>query len=92
MEYAANTDTDVIRTGGQYYAVSQAVWFTASSPNGPWTGADALPPVVYTMPPSSPLYHDRYVHVYGSTPDVVYVGHTPGYKRRRRSSGSPAPS
>jgi hypothetical protein len=79
MEYAANSATDVIRLDGRYYAVSQGVWFASNSPSGPWVVADAIPPVIYTIPPSSPLYHVRYVYLYGSTPDVVYVGYTPGY-------------
>ncbi len=31
------------------------------------------------IPPSSPLYDVRYVHIYDYTPDVVYVGYLPGY-------------
>jgi hypothetical protein len=38
-----------------------------------------VPPAIYGIPPSSPLYYVTYVHVYGATPDVVYVGYTPGY-------------
>ena len=34
---------------------------------------------IYDIPPSSPLYYVTYVKVYGSTPEVVYVGYTPGY-------------
>jgi len=41
--------------------------------------ADNIPAEIYSIPPSNPLYHDRYVYVYGSTPDEVYVGYTPGY-------------
>jgi hypothetical protein len=78
--YAPNTATPVIKlTGGKYYAVDNAVWFTAPSPTGPWSVADALPPVIYTIPPSSPIYYATSVYVYHSTPDVVTVGYTPGY-------------
>jgi hypothetical protein len=31
------------------------------------------------IPPSCPVYDTRYVYVYDSTPDVVYVGYLPGY-------------
>ena len=41
--------------------------------------ADMIPAVIYTIPPSSPLYHVRFAQIYGSTPDYVYVGYTPGY-------------
>jgi hypothetical protein len=38
-----------------------------------------IPAVIYTIPPSSPLYHVRYAYIYGATPEFVYVGYTPGY-------------
>ena len=41
--------------------------------------ADTIPAEIYQIPPSSPLFHDRYVYVYGATPDLVYFGYTPGY-------------
>jgi hypothetical protein len=41
--------------------------------------ADTIPAEIYSIPPSNPLYHDRFVYVYSYTPDVVYVGYTPGY-------------
>ena len=79
MEYAINTSSEVIHAEGRYYAVEHGVWFTADSPLGPWIVADMIPAVIYTIPPSSPLYHVRYVRVYGATPEVVYMGYTPGY-------------
>ena len=79
MEYAVNTVSEVIHAEGHYYAIQHGVWFVADSPSGPWIVADTIPAVIYTIPPSSPLYHVRYVYVYGSTSDVVYVGYTPGY-------------
>jgi len=79
MEYAVNTVSEVIHAEGRYYAIEHGVWFVADSPLGPWVVADMIPAVIYTIPPSSPLYHVRYAYVYGGTPDVVYVGYTPGY-------------
>ena len=79
MEYAVNTSAEVIHAEGRYYAVQHGVWFAADDPLGPWAVADMIPSVIYTIPPSCPLYHVRYVRVYGATPDVVYVGYTPGY-------------
>jgi len=35
--------------------------------------------VIYSIPRSSPLYYVTYVRVYDATPEVVYVGYTPGY-------------
>lgn len=79
LDYAVNTSSEVIRAQGRYYAVEHGVWFVAPSPEGPWEVADMIPAEIYSIPPSSPLYHVRFVRVYGSTPDVVYVGYTPGY-------------
>jgi hypothetical protein len=79
LEYAANTATSVIRVDGRYYACDEAVWFVADSPHGPWVVADYVPQSIYTQPPSSPVYNVKYVYVYDSTPDVVYVGYYPGY-------------
>ena len=31
------------------------------------------------IPPSCPVYYVRYVQIYDVTPEVVYVGYTPGY-------------
>ncbi|MBM4247296.1 MAG: autotransporter [Deltaproteobacteria bacterium] len=80
LRYVANTATPIIEVApSQYFAVLNGVWFTGTTPTGPWVVADAVPPAIYTIPPSSPLYYVTYVRVYGATPDVVYVGYTPGY-------------
>lgn len=79
LAYAINSPDDIIQFRGKYYAVSSGVWFVANAPDGPWTVADFVPPDIYTIPPTSPLYHVGYVYVYDSTPDYVYVGYTPGY-------------
>ena len=79
MQYAVNTKTQVIKVKDKYYAVDQAVWFVSDSPTGPWVVADNIPPEIDTIPPDSPVYNVKYVRVYDSTPEVVYVGYTPGY-------------
>ena len=38
-----------------------------------------VPPVIYSIPPSSPLHYVTYVQVYDVTPQYVVVGYTPGY-------------
>jgi hypothetical protein len=88
MEYAVNTSAEVIHAGPKYYAVQHGVWFVADSPSGPWSVADMIPAEIYTIPPSCPLYHLRYVYVYDATPDVVYVGYTPGYMGAFISDGA----
>jgi hypothetical protein len=77
--YATNTDVSVIRVDGVYYACDDAVWFVAGNPHGPWSVADEVPDDIYEIPPSVPVYNVTYVHVYHSTPSVVYVGYYPGY-------------
>src|SRR6185369_14541607 len=80
MQYARNTSVPVIRVGdNKYYSVEAGVWFVAASPQGPWKVTATVPEEIYTIPPSSPLHYVTYAKVYGSTPEVVYVGYTPGY-------------
>jgi hypothetical protein len=81
LQYAVNTTTPVIYDppANQYYAVQNGVWFNSPNPTGPWVVAVSVPPAIYTIPPSSPLHYVTYVQVFGSTPNVVYVGYTPGY-------------
>ena len=81
LTYAVNTATPVIYVPsvGGYYAVSKGVWFTSMSATGAWAVATTVPPAIYTIPVNSSLHYVTYVQVYGSTPQVVYVGYTPGY-------------
>jgi hypothetical protein len=78
--YVVNSPLPVIQVPpDQYYALQNGVWFVSASPQGPWKVATAVPPVIYSIPPSSPLHYVTYVYVYRATPQVVYVGYTPGY-------------
>ena len=81
LTYATNTSMPVIFIEGEktYWCVDNAVWFTSKQPAGPWAVATAVPGIIYTIPVSSPLHYVTYVRVYGTGPDVVYVGYTPGY-------------
>ena len=79
LEYAVNTEADVILVDGLYYACDQGVWYISDDPNGPWSVSDTRPLGVEDIPPSCPVYDVRYVYIYESTPDVVYVGYLPGY-------------
>ena len=80
VSYAVNTGAQVLEIDNRYYAVDNGVWFTSSSATGPWVVADSIPSEeIQKIPPSSPVYNTTHVHVYESTPQVVYVGYTPGY-------------
>jgi hypothetical protein len=80
VSYATNTASQVLRVTGVYYACDNGVWFRSQSPRGPWVVADSIPTKeIDQIPPSSPVYNLTYVDIYASTPEVVYVGYTPGY-------------
>jgi hypothetical protein len=77
---AVNTATQVLRVDGKFYACDEAVWFVADAATGPWAVADRIPKeAIDQIPPSEPVYNLTHVEVYDSTPEVVYVGYTPGY-------------
>jgi hypothetical protein len=77
--YAVNSPNAVLKIDGRYYCCEKAVWYEAADPMGPWTVCVKVPNAVYELPPSCPIYNVKYVYVYDSTPDVVYVGYLSGY-------------
>ena len=79
LEYAENTASTVLKSGKEYYLVEDAVWYVSPSPAGPWDVAESRPGEVESIPPESPVYNVKYVYIYETTPEVVYVGYTPGY-------------
>lgn len=80
LQYATNSQTVVIRVkSNAYYACEGGLWFVSPSATGPWAVALSVPSVIYTIPATCPIHYVTYVYVYGSTPQYVYVGYTPGY-------------
>ncbi|MGH7742870.1 MAG: carbohydrate-binding family V/XII, partial [Candidatus Eiseniibacteriota bacterium] len=80
VQYAKNASAQVLLIDGRYYACSAAIWFTSASAAGPWVVADSIPKhQIDQLPPESPVYNVKYVSIYQSTPQVVYVGYLPGY-------------
>lgn len=79
LRYAVNTTAQVIEVDGKYYDCDHGAWFVAAAPTGPWVLADSVPPAIYTIPSSSPVYPVTYVHVYSATPEAVVTGYTAGY-------------
>lgn len=79
IELAQNTDKTVMKIEGRYYCCDNAVWFVADAPTGPWVVSDYVPAEVQKIPPESAAYNTKYVYIYESTPEVVYVGYTPAY-------------
>jgi hypothetical protein len=80
LKYVVNASVPLIQSsGGTWFALQKAVWFTAPTLQGPWSVAATVPSEIYAIPPSSPLYYATYVKVYDSTPTTVTVGYLPGY-------------
>jgi len=79
MSHAVNTQSTVLQYGSTYYVVDDGIWFESSTAKGPWAVADERPDEVENIPATSPVYNVKYVYIYDSTPNVVYVGYTPGY-------------
>jgi hypothetical protein len=79
MQYATNTGQKVIETGGMYYLCKSGVWFVSSNPTGPWQTATSVPPEIYTIPPSSPVYNVTYVTQQALPDGQIQASYTAGY-------------
>lgn len=80
LSFVANASAPIIQVdSGHCYGSQNGVWFAASTPRGPWSLADQVPVEIYTIPPSSAVYHTTYARVFASTPDSVYFGYDPTY-------------
>ena len=79
LSYATNTADKVIKVGDVYYLCLQGVWFMSPNAQGPWTTASSVPQVIYTIPPSSPVYNVTYVTQTTTSSGTVECSHTSGY-------------
>ena len=79
LNYATNTPDKVIQVGDVYYLCLQGVWFMSTTPQGPWTTASSVPQVIYTIPPSSPVYNVTYVTQVTTSDGYVQSSYTSGY-------------
>jgi hypothetical protein len=79
MSYASNTPAKVIKVQQRYYLCSQGVWFDSASPGGPWQTTAQVPPMIYTIPPSSPVYNVTYVTQQVTPSGTVQASYTAGY-------------
>jgi len=80
LMYVFNSPTPIIMvSSSEWYGLQSGVWFTASAVTGPWAVATTIPAVIYSIPPSSPIYYVTYTRIYDYTPEYVFVGYTPGY-------------
>ncbi|MBN2272956.1 MAG: hypothetical protein JXK95_01370 [Bacteroidales bacterium] len=79
IAYADNSPNTVLLINNRYYLCENGVWFESGKALGPWDVCVHVPDDVRDIPASAPVHHVKYVYVYDYTPDVVYVGYTPGY-------------
>jgi hypothetical protein len=79
LSYATNTAQKVIQVGDVYYLCLQGIWFFSASPQGPWQTAQSVPQVIYTIPPSSPVYNVTYVTQVTTSDGNVQASYTAGY-------------
>ncbi len=79
VQYAVNSPRAVFLVDGGYYCCDQGVWFGGAAPGGPWRLCTSVPPAIYTIPPSNPLYNVTYVTVLDSSPTTVTYAETSGY-------------
>ena len=79
LQYAVNTEDKVIKSGDLYYACFQGIWFTSTSPTGPWETAKSIPAEIYKIPPSSPVYNVTYVTQTTTDDGDVEASYTAGY-------------
>jgi hypothetical protein len=79
LKYATNASADVIQLDEKYYLCENGVWFVATSPTGPWKICSEVPKAIYSIPPSSPVYHVTYVKVEGSNDKEVVCSYSAGY-------------
>ena len=76
---AMNTSSTVLKSGTKYFCVENGVWFESAAAKGPWAVSTERPTDVDNIPASSTAYNVKYVYIYDTTPQYVYVGYTPGY-------------
>ncbi|MFL9904512.1 hypothetical protein PQR71_41365 [Paraburkholderia fungorum] len=79
LAYATNTPDKIIKVQNHYYLCSRGVWFDSPSPSGPWTTSTSVPPVIYTIPPASPVYNVTYVTQQVVPGGTVQASYTAGY-------------
>jgi hypothetical protein len=79
MHYAINTEYQIVQVDGRYYLCHAATWFESDAADGTYTVAGSVPDAIYTIPPDSPVFNVRYVRIYETRVDTVFVGYTSGY-------------
>jgi len=79
VAYAENSPQTILQIEGKYYCVDEGIWFVSNTAKGTYQVSTERPAEVDDLPADSPIYNVKYVYIYDTTPEVVYVGYTPGY-------------
>ena len=77
LNYVANASVPMIQVDiNNWYAVQEGVWFHAAEATGPWTVTKQVPPEIYAIPPTAPIYRAIQSRAISSSTDVVYYGYS----------------
>jgi hypothetical protein len=79
LSYAVNTPDKIIKVGDVYYLCLQGIWFMSPNAPGPWQTAASVPQVIYSIPPSSPVYNVTYVTQTTTSGGQCQASYTAGY-------------
>lgn len=80
LYYIQNTtDKVIVVDNNSYYACISGLWYNASTAQGPWVLSTSVPPVIYTIPSSSPVYNVTFVTQTVTTTGTVQASYTAGY-------------
>jgi len=76
LNYVANASVPIIQVDiNNWYAVQSGVWFYATEVTGPWTVTSQVPPQIYAIPPTAPIYHAIQSRAISTSNDVVYYSY-----------------
>lgn len=79
LQYALNSSVPVFYAQKTFYCIDKAVWFTSTSPDGPWKPATTRPAEINDIPFDCPVHHCKYLYIYGESPEYITMGYTTGY-------------
>jgi hypothetical protein len=76
LNYVANASVPVIQVDiNNWYAVQNGIWFYSTEVTGPWTVTSRIPPEIYAIPPTVPIYRAIHSRVMSTSTDVTYFGY-----------------
>lgn len=80
LELAENANLTILKeASGKFFALDNGVWFAGNTAQGPWKVSEKRPDGLDEIPPSSPAYNAKFVHIYEVEKDYIVAGYTAGY-------------